>query len=83
MYDYNVPYQAPLKQDDAKAQKDLDLKDPAVFDQCLGKDECYADFLNFFEHEIEERGLPAVLREYMLKGDDRANDIFCRMYTGK
>ena len=60
----------------------LDLKDPVIFDQCLGKDDCYADFLKFFEDEVTEKGVPSVIKEYVLKGDERANDIFSRMYTG-
>ncbi|KAF2256105.1 hypothetical protein BU26DRAFT_573978 [Trematosphaeria pertusa] len=83
LWDFNTPYQTPLERDDAAtaASGYLDLKDPAVFDQCLGKDECYADFLKFFEEEVEEKGMQDVVREYVLRGDARADDIFCRMYT--
>ena len=85
MWDFNTPYQTPLERDDAAAPASgyLDLSDAAVFDQCLGKDECYADFLKFFEGEIEGKGVQDVVREYVLRGDARADDIFCRMYTGE
>lgn len=87
MWDYNRGYQAPidLSQGKAKAEAapNLDLSDPALFDQCLGREDAYADFLRFFENEIEKKGVEAVVREYMLKGDERADDIFCRMYTGE
>ncbi len=84
MWDFNKPYQAPLEQQhNAAVSKHLDLKDPALFDKCLGNDDKYADFLRFFEDEVAEKGVPDVVREYVLKGDDRANDIFCRMYTGE
>jgi oxidoreductase AflY len=82
MYDYNQPYQAPLEKR-ADDILELDLSDAALFDQSLGKDECYVDFLRFFKMEIAEKGVPSVVREYVLKGDDRANDIFGRMYTGE
>ena len=83
MWDFNKPYQAPIEQNNTPIRRDLDLKDPVIFDRCLGKDECYVDFLRFFENEVGERGVPNVIKEYMLKGDARANDIFCRMYTGE
>jgi oxidoreductase AflY len=82
MYDYNIEYQAPLEKGNAPVTTYQDLKDPATFDKCLGKDECYADFLRFFKDEVAARGVPGALREYLLKGDERANEIFCRMYTG-
>lgn len=84
MWDLNKPYQAPLEQQhNGKVSKDMDLKDPELFDICLGNNEKYADFLRFFEDEVAEKGVPEVVREYVLKGDRRANDIFCRMYTGE
>ena len=82
MWDYNQPYQIPQKGNHAATSSYLDLKDPAIFDKSLGNDDCYADFLKFFEDEVAEKGVPAVVREYVLKGDERADDIFCRMYTG-
>ena len=84
MWNFNVPYQSPLEQrHNAAVSKDVDLKDPELFNKCLGKDEKYADFLRFFEDEVAEKGVQHVIREYVLKGDNRANDIFCRMYTGE
>ena len=82
-WENNIPYQAPIEKSHAAASRSLDLKDPVLFDQCLGDDDCYLDFLRFFENEIAEKGMQGVIREYLLKGDDRANDIFCRMYTGE
>ena len=83
MYDYNKSYQSPLEDNDAAASMERDLNDPALFDQCLGKNDCYVDFVRFFEAEVTKKGVPAVVREYVLKGDDRANDIFSRMFTGE
>ena len=83
MWEFNKSYQAPIEQRPAAVSRGLDLKDPVLFDKCLGNDNCYADFLRFFEDEVAEKGVPDAIREYVLKGDDRANDIFCRMYTGE
>lgn len=83
MWDYNVPYQAPIDRDHASVPTNLDLSDPRQFNACLGKDMHYIDFLEFFRSEIAEKGVPATFREYVLKGDARANDIHARMYTGK
>ncbi len=79
MWDYNISYQAPLEPIVADL---IDLKDPVRFKECIGKDECYYDFLRFFEDEVAEKGVPAVVNEYVFKGDERADDIFCRMFTG-
>lgn len=81
MWDFNISYQAPLKRNAAAAPDNLDLSDPVLFNQCLGKDECYYDFLVYFENEVTEKGVPDVVHEYVFKGDERANDIFCRMFT--
>lgn len=82
MWDYNVPYQAPIDNKHPVDFVDKDLSDSKVFDSCLGKDCHYVDFLKFFRSEIDHKGVPNVVREYVLKGDERANDIFARMYTG-
>lgn len=83
MWDYNAPYQGAIERPRAAGSPEPDLKDPVQFEKCLGVDDCYLDFLRFFEGEIAEKGVPAVIHEYLLKGDERADDIFGRMYTGK
>lgn len=83
MWEYNKSHQSPIVKHSAEASQDLDLKDPEVFEKCLGKDEHYADFLQFFKNEIAEKGVSRVVKEYLLKGDERANDILGRMFTGE
>jgi hypothetical protein len=83
MWNYNETYQSSLETDDAKASSSKNLRDPAVFNQCLGDNNCYATFLRFFEDEVAEKGIPAVVQEYMLQNDDRAKTIFCRMFSGE
>lgn len=83
MWDYNKGYQTSIKRPDAIIPADLNLQDQEQFEACLGKDEHYLTFLKFFKAEIAEKGAIPVIRQYVLKGDKRANDIFSRMYTGK
>ncbi|KAM0813222.1 putative Oxidoreductase AflY [Seiridium cardinale] len=80
LYDYNKSYQAPLKRQPASVS--VGLKDKAFFRENMGKAEYYADFVRFFQDEIAERGVPDVVNEYLLKGDEFANDIFGRMHSG-
>ncbi|CAK3875106.1 Hypothetical predicted protein [Lecanosticta acicola] len=79
MWEYNEPYQAPIHK--GHPVNDLDLSDPALFEECLGKDRHYVDFLVFFRGEVEKKGIPGTVREYVLKGDKRANDILARMFS--
>ncbi|KAJ5698626.1 hypothetical protein N7462_000631 [Penicillium macrosclerotiorum] len=81
MWEYNTIYQAPFENAERLVSETPDLKDPEVFAKCLGSDDYYSDFMRFFEGEIDAKGVPAVMREYLLNGDSRAEDIFCRMYT--
>lgn len=81
MWEYNKPYQSPIKAAEDKLPRP-DLKDPKVFDSLLGNNDHYVDFLRFFEYEIANKGVPCVVKEYLLKGDERADDLFGRMFTG-
>ncbi|KAK2030068.1 hypothetical protein LX32DRAFT_587404 [Colletotrichum zoysiae] len=80
MWDYNTPYQTGIHNPDDKSE-DLDLQNPRVFKQALGKNENYAEFLKFFENEIVQKGVPEVLQIYLLDGSELANDIFYRLWT--
>ncbi|KAF2475849.1 uncharacterized protein BDR25DRAFT_379416 [Lindgomyces ingoldianus] len=81
MFDYNTPYQVSMRQPDGIGAAHVDMVDTVVFDECLGKNEFYKDYLQYFENEITKKGMKAVVKQYVLKGDERANDIFCRMFT--
>ncbi|KAL4898268.1 hypothetical protein BDV59DRAFT_197200 [Aspergillus ambiguus] len=61
MWDYNARYQIPIEKPERIFSEALDLKDPEVFDKCLGSDDYYVDFMRFFEAEIEANGVPAVI----------------------
>lgn len=82
MWDYNTPYQDDMNPGYSEASSNA-LQDPEVFQRCLGIDDCYPDFLKYFEEEISDKGMQEVIKEYIFKGDERANDILGRMFAGK
>jgi hypothetical protein len=43
----------------------------------------YIHFLQFFKREIATKGMAEAVKEYVLKGDERANRILTRLYDGK
>ena len=50
----------------------------------LGKGKHYADFLRFFQDELEGKDLRDVLAQYLFRddGDPTATDLFARLYAG-
>ncbi|KAL4865123.1 hypothetical protein BDV12DRAFT_188379 [Aspergillus spectabilis] len=80
MYDLNIGYQALVNYRPASVV--VQLKDRAFFKQCIGDLSYYDSFLRFFQDEIAQRGVPDVVNEYLLKGDDISNDILGRMHSG-
>ena len=83
-YRNNSSYQRPKagthgKNDPAGTPQDWD-----VLKGRLGKGQYYADFLVFFQAEIERLGgWEATLKEYLFKGDERADDMLIRMFAGE
>ncbi|KAL1615334.1 hypothetical protein SLS54_009115 [Diplodia seriata] len=49
------------------------LRTPAGFNKYLGDYVQYSNYLTHFTAEIDAKGAPAVLNEYLFAGDDRAN----------
>ena len=60
-----------------------DLSDYKKYQQYLGNEKYYRDYLVFFQGEIDKKGYEKVINEYLLQGDDRAEDMLCRLYAGK
>jgi hypothetical protein len=58
------------------------LRDAARWPAYLGRDKHYADFLVFFQREMADKGWEAVVREYVLCGDARADNMLVRMFAG-
>ncbi len=79
-YDLNKIYQIPHYHHGPSIT--ANFHDPTFFKECLGKSEFYTDYLHFFQGLIAEIGVEEVVREYVFKGDERADDILGRMYSG-
>ena len=60
-----------------------DLQDQATFNKYLKNERYYHDYLVFFQKEIDKKGYENVINEYVLQGDERADDMLVRMYGGK
>lgn len=59
------------------------LGDPAEFSKYLGHHKHYSAYCKFFAREIEMKGVQDTVNEYVLKGDERADDMFARLFGGK
>lgn len=57
-------------------------QDWAAASKYLGKGKHYANFLKYFQDEIEKKGWQDVVKEYVFAGDERANDMFGRLFAG-
>ncbi|KAI8713383.1 hypothetical protein NCS52_01282600 [Fusarium sp. LHS14.1] len=80
-YDLRHPLQRPVVSQHQDAVKDL----IAHWDHAskyLGKEEHYPDFLAYFQRAIEREGYESVIKTYLLKGDDSANDLLLRLHAG-
>lgn len=64
-----------------QAVQDLE-QDWGTASKYLGKGKHYADFLRYFQVEMEKTSWQHVLQEYVCKGDERSNDLFARLYAG-
>lgn len=60
-----------------------DMTSPEHFKKYLGKEKYYHDFLIFWQDLMEEKGWENILNEYVFAGDERADDMLCRLYAGK
>lgn len=80
-YDRNKTYQRPA----LPANQDViqSMHDVAKFQEYFGKEEHYPNYLAFFQHEIDTKGVGEVLGQYVFAGDERAESMMCRMFGGK
>lgn len=87
MWEYNTPFRTPINIAKAQAGQEpsgpQNFKDLLVYKECLGNSSCYGVFPSFSEKEIEDTGVIATLKEYLLKGDEVAESVFRRLYSGK
>ena len=79
-YDSNAEYQRnPQPLDESIVDE---LHDSAAFKKYLDNERYFRDYMVFFQREIEKKGVGEVVNEYLLKGDERANDMLGRTYAG-
>ncbi len=80
-YDRNKSYQRPPQPIDDNILENL--RDYQKFHDYLGNERYYHDYLVFFQDEIDKKGYEEVIKEYVLKGDERADDMLVRLHAGK
>ena len=80
-YEYNLSYQRSLEPVDNVVLEHL--RSYAKFDEYLGKEKYYHEYLLFFQSEIDKKGFKNVIEDFCLKGDGRANDMLVRLHAGK
>lgn len=51
------------------------LHDKKAFIKQMYRDENYSSFLAFFQQEIDQKGVPIVLNEYLFSGDELAESL--------
>ncbi|OJJ62162.1 hypothetical protein ASPSYDRAFT_146077 [Aspergillus sydowii CBS 593.65] len=79
-YERNKAYQRPalaVNEDAVRA-----LHDKGKFRQALGDEGNYANFLAFFQQEIQRVGVESVLKEYLFKEDENAESLMARLFGG-
>ena len=80
-YNNNSGYQIKASHPSEKAVAELE-QDWEAAAKFLGQGKNYANFLRFYQREIEKKGWQDVVKEYLFAGDERANDLFARLYSG-
>lgn len=81
-YDQNSGYQIKAMHPSEKTVEEFEQKWETA-SKFLGQGRSYANFLRYYQHEIEKKGWQDVVKEYLFAGDERANDLFARLYAGK
>ncbi|KAL1644420.1 hypothetical protein SLS58_004334 [Diplodia intermedia] len=79
-YDANKTYQRPPVAVDQRVAADLSSR--STFAAHLGDEARYSDYLAHFSGELNAKGVPAVLREYLFARDERADDLLVRTFAG-
>jgi hypothetical protein len=52
------------------------------FKDYLGKEQHYSDFRVYFQREIDAKGVEAVVNEHLFAGDEHAEDLLVRTFSG-
>lgn len=59
-----------------------ELLEKKQFKDYLGKEEHYPNFLEYFQREIAAKGMQSVVNEHLFAGDEHADDLLIRMFSG-
>jgi len=58
------------------------MADRTIFKKYLGQEQQFANFLTYFQREIDSQGVDKVLNERVFAGDDHADNLLVRMFAG-
>lgn len=58
------------------------MNETGDFTEYLGKERNYPNFLSFFQRQIDEKGVGAVLNEYVFAENEQAENMLCRVWGG-
>lgn len=61
----------------------LDMHTPRGFKKYLGSGKYYDDYFAFFQSEIGRNGVAKTVNEFLFKGDEIAEDMFQRFFSGE
>lgn len=61
----------------------VDLSDESQWHKYLGAREYWSDFLTFFQKEMEEIGMPAMLNKRLFAGTEASDDLLTRCFGGE
>jgi hypothetical protein len=59
------------------------MYDKTQFQQHLGKEKNFPNYLAFFQQEIEKKGVADVLNEYLFSGSECAETMLARLFGGE
>ena len=79
-FDNNNNYQRPAKP--LKERNVEDMSDKEKFRKFLGKQQYFHDFTTYFAQEIDKKGWQATLKEHLFAGDEHAETLLKRMFSG-
>ncbi|PNS20559.1 Oxidoreductase [Sphaceloma murrayae] len=79
-YDGNAHYQRDVYPIHERVLQDL--SDQEIFRSCLYKEEHYTDYLAFFTTELDKKGIPAVVNEYLFSRTPLADNMLARLFGG-
>ncbi|KAJ5689285.1 hypothetical protein N7462_003677 [Penicillium macrosclerotiorum] len=79
-YKRNKSYQRPVLPTDSSIIQGM--ADSAKFQEYLGNEKHYPNYLSFFQRELDVKGVATVLNEYVFAEDKRAESMLCRLFGG-